>query len=107
MPDKAEILGLIKLVAWGAAIIAGVFGGTGGLEENTHQQLHATEARAAVDNAEVEIYGAYDSFREYIMDVEVKKAACDSALEGLARHRTDDDDFKHVLEECHSEGVIE
>lgn len=105
--DKAEILGIVKLLAWGAAIIAGVFGGTGGIEENTHQTLHATEARAAVDNAEVVTYGAYDNFQEYIMDVETTRAACDSALEGLARHRADNDDFRHVLEECHSEGVIE
>jgi hypothetical protein len=104
--DKETLLALAKLVAWGLAAIAAVFSGTGGIEETTHSDLHASEAQAAAGNADVRTYGAYDDFQEYIEETIREAAACDSALEAFSRHREDDRDFQHVLAECHSEGEI-
>lgn len=104
--DKETILALAKLVAWGFAASAAVFGGAGGLVETTNADLHASESRAAADNADVRTYGAYDDFQAYIEETIREEAACDSALEAFSRHRQDDRDFQHVLEECHSEGEI-
>ncbi len=95
------------------SVVAMVFiGGSGAVDEVTHVDLKRSEARAAtVDNrvieAKRETNVAYEDWNELATFYVAKDAACDSALESLSRHRADNGDFAHVLEECHSEGEIE
>lgn len=105
--DKETILALAKLVAWGFAAIAAFAGGSGALEETTHADLHASESGAAVNAAKAETDTSYEDYHELVRYHSTADASCDSALESFSRHRDDDRDWAHVVEECHSEGAFE
>jgi hypothetical protein len=88
-----------------------VLGGASAADEITHSDLKTSEAKAAtVDNLVVESTRetdvAYEEYYDLLRYHDRHAAACDSALEGFARHREDERDWTHVLEECHSEGGI-
>lgn len=51
-------------------------------------------------------WNARDGQGELVKEMLITRAKCDSALESFARHRDDERDWAHVLEECHSEDVV-
>ena len=105
--DKETFTTLAKLIGRLAMFAAVVLGGAGSYEQIQAGGLKVETQAAAPTASEVETYGAYDNYREYIEDVSAGYAKCDTALEGFARHRNNERDWKHVLEACHSEGAIE
>lgn len=118
MPDRFDLetwKPVLKLLAWGIAAIMAATGGAERVAELTHDDLNYSEARAAVGNANAgagvvavaeELDGSYRDYEELVIYHAAREAACDAALEGFARHRDDERDFAHALEECHSEGGI-
>jgi hypothetical protein len=114
-PEKFDVvfwLTIAKLLGRLAALAMIALGGTATLEDWTALDLDRQEAKAStVDNrvteAKRETDVAYEEWTELAVFYVAKDAACDSALESLSRHRADDDDFRHAIEECHSEGEIE
>jgi hypothetical protein len=104
--DIAKLLGRLAMLA----MI--VLGGTGAVNEVTHSGLKEQEAKAAtVDNRVVEAKRetdvAYEEWADLLRYHDMQAAACDSALESFSRHRDDERDWAHVLEECHSDGGLE
>jgi hypothetical protein len=95
--NKEIVLGALKVAGIGITVLATVVGGSKVYEDGAQAKLKATEAQE-------EKYGAFDSFRDYIIDVEKHKAGCDTALEmfGRDRARRSNEDWADVLKNCHS-----
>jgi hypothetical protein len=101
----AKLAGRLAVVA----VIA--LGGSGAVEDFSAVDLERQEAKAAtVDNRVVEAGRqtdvAYEEYYELVRYHATQEASCDSALESFSRHRDDERDWRHVLEECHSEGSV-
>ena len=104
--------GMFKLFGRLTMLAMVVLGGTGAVGEITSGDLKIEEAKAGtVDNrvteAKRETNVAYEEWNELLRYHSSKDAACDSALESFSRHRDDERDYAHVIEECHSEGEID
>lgn len=95
--NKEIVLGALKVAGIGITVLATVVGGSRVIEDGAQAKLKATEAQE-------EKYGAFDSFRDYIMDVEKRKSGCDAALEMFShdRKRRTDADWADVMRRCHS-----
>jgi hypothetical protein len=75
----------------------------GSAEVAARGELQATET-AAGEGVRVEaiVDTQYDVLQSYV----AREAACDSALESFSRHRDDERDWAHVVENCHSDGEL-
>jgi hypothetical protein len=105
-------LGIFKLLGRLAMVAVVVLGGSGAVDEITTGDLKRSEAKAAtVDNRVIEAKRetdvAYEEWNDLLRYHATQDASCDSALESFSRHRDDERDFRHLIEECHSEGAIE
>jgi hypothetical protein len=89
-----------RLLGVGLTAMLGI--GAATLNENKASEgLKLVEAQAAVDTAKAEKYGAFDNIRDYIVDVERRKAGCDVALELYDENRTPSG-WRAVVLKCHS-----
>jgi hypothetical protein len=94
---KLAVLLVTVLMSYGAA----------SHEESAQGQLQATASAATEKQRLVEMLGEeYESFEDFARYYTTRAAACDTALEAFARHRDDERDWAHVLEECYSGGEI-
>ena len=95
--NKEIVLGVLKVAGIGITVLATVVGGSRVIEDGAQAKLKATEAQE-------EKYGAFDSFRDYIIDVEKRKSGCDASLEMYGRDRAhrSKEDWADVMKHCHS-----
>ena len=113
-PEKFDAefwIAIVKLVGRLAVVAVIALGGSGAVEDFSAVDLERQEAKAAtVDNRVVEAGRetdvAYEEYHELVRYHSAQDASCDSALESFSRHRDDERDWRHVLEECHSEGAV-
>ena len=100
--NKDVVLALFRLISIGLGAILATDGLATMNETSKGDQLRAVEAQAGADVAKAEKFGVFDNIRDFIIDVEKKKAKCDVALETFSRHRKDNREFTATYKACHS-----
>jgi len=75
-------------------------GGSNRIAELANDGLQQTEDQQARLNDAV-------NYRGYVEDTIERQAKCDTTLEALHHHRSDEGDYERMLKACHSAGKIE
>jgi hypothetical protein len=99
--NKELVSAVTRLLGIGLTAILAAGVGTSITERTANDGLRVVEAQAAADTAKAEKYGTFDNIRDFIVDVEKRKAGCDVALELYDENRTPSG-WRAVMLKCHS-----
>lgn len=100
--DKETVLALLRVVGIAVGAALSLLGGASVVETRAAEDLAYSEAGAKLGNAKAEKFGIYDTFGDFATAVEVRKAACNTALEALRRHPKDAADLEAAWSACYS-----
>ncbi len=106
-PEKFDVefwLTIAKLVSKLAVVAVVALGGSASVENWADAEVGKETAKAGQLAQQDQTNMAYEDYYELLRYHAAQNASCDSALESFSRHRDDNRDWQHVIQECHSEG---
>jgi hypothetical protein len=110
MPERFDLEAWTPIIRKVVILIVTVLGSyaAGSVEDAVKGDLRATEGTIGTvvrteDALRDETKNLDDAIQFYV----AREVACDLALVAFSRHRDDERDWEMVVEQCHSQGVLE